>query len=107
MAATVVPAIIGGGKYYSELTSLGLNLGYLFQLTDDILDVEGNFENLGKSTGKDVAEGKYTGVRIYGLEESKIKADIITDKCIRLLECFDGDTTFLKQLTYFIRQRIK
>ena len=107
MAATVVPAIIGRGKYYSELTSLGLNLGYLFQLTDDILDVEGSFENLGKSTGKDVTESKYTGVRLYGLEECKIKADILTDKCLRLLECFDGDIEFLKQLTYFIRQRIK
>lgn len=105
-AATVTPGILAGGKYYSELNSFGRNLGFLFQLTDDILDVEGNFENLGKSTGKDASEGKYTGVRLFGLEGSKLKADLLMDDCLRILEKFDGDTQFLTELTYFVRQRI-
>lgn len=105
-AAVVVPAILCGGKYFSELKAFGKNLGNLFQLTDDLLDVEGNFEDLGKSTGKDLAKGKYTGIRLYGLEGSKIKADLITDKCTALLEGFEEDTDFLKNLALFVRQRI-
>lgn len=105
-AATVTPAIIGGGKYYSELKAFGKKLGFLFQLTDDILDVEGSFENLGKSVGKDSNEGKYTGVRLFGLEGCKLKADIITDDCLKILEKFEEGTDFLRELTYFVRQRV-
>ena len=46
-AATVTPSILNGGKYFSELKMLGNKLGYLFQLTDDILDVEGSFVQTG------------------------------------------------------------
>lgn len=106
MAAVVTPSILCGGKYYSELKAFGRDLGYLFQITDDILDVEGSFENLGKSTGKDDSEGKYTGIHVYGLDACKVKADLLTDQCIRLLEGFEGNTEFLKELVYFVRQRI-
>lgn len=106
MAATVTPAILKGGKYYSELKAFGRNLGFLFQITDDILDVEGTLETLGKSIGKDKAEGKYTAIRLYGLDGSKLKADLLTDNCLKILEAIDGDTQFLRDLTYFVRQRI-
>lgn len=107
MAAIVVPSILCGGKYYTELNVFGRELGCLFQLTDDILDVEGSFENLGKSIGKDSTEGKYTGVELYGLDGSKVKADLLTDRCQGLLEGFEGDTAFLQSLVSFVRQRIK
>ncbi|MDE7453549.1 MAG: polyprenyl synthetase family protein [Clostridia bacterium] len=106
IAAVVVPSILCGGKYYSELKTFGSVLGNLFQLTDDILDVEGNFDQLGKSIGKDSAEGKYTGVRLYGLDGCKVRADMLADKCTGILEKFDGDTSFLKDLVFFVRQRI-
>lgn len=105
-AAVVVPSILCGGKYYSELKTFGSVLGSLFQLTDDILDVEGSFEQLGKSIGKDSAEGKYTGVRLYGLDGSKVRADVLSDKCTGILEKFEGNTSFLKGLVQFVRQRI-
>ena len=107
MAAVVVPSILCGGKYYTELKAFGRELGFLFQLTDDILDVEGSFENLGKSVGKDADEGKYTGVRLYGLDASKIRADLLADRCEGLLEGFDGDTAFLTALVSRVRQRIQ
>ncbi len=106
IAAVVVPSILCGGKYYSELKTFGSVLGNLFQLTDDILDVEGNFDQLGKSIGKDSAEGKYTGIRLYGLDGCKVRADMLADKCTGILEKFDGDTAFLKDLVTFVRQRI-
>lgn len=107
MAASMTPSIMSNGKYYPELKAFSRDLGFLFQLTDDILDVEGSFENVGKSIGKDGAEGKYTAVRLYGLSDCKLRADLYTDRCVKLLEGLDGDTGFLKNTVYFVRQRIK
>ncbi len=104
-AALVVPSVLSGGKYYSELKKLGSSLGYLFQLTDDILDVEGNFENLGKSVGKDEKEQKFTSVKLYGLEKSKLKADIICDACHGILEGINGDVSFIQDLINYVRLR--
>ena len=106
MAACVPPSILCGGKYYSEIKTFSRDLGFLFQLTDDILDVEGSFENMGKSIGKDCTEGKYTVVRLYGLSDSKLRADLYCDRCIKMLEGLEGDTEFLKNTVYFVRQRI-
>lgn len=106
MAAIVTPSILCGGKYYSELKLLARELGFLFQFTDDILDVEGSFENIGKSVGKDKEEGKYTGIRLYGLDGCKVTSDILCANCIKLLEGLDGDTGFLKEFANFVRQRI-
>lgn len=105
-AAVVIPDIISGGKHFSELKEFGKQLGYLFQITDDILDVEGNFDELGKSLGKDAKEGKYTAVKMYGLSNAKLKADILLENCLMLLESFNGDNAFLKQLVTFVRQRV-
>ena len=66
----------------------------------------GGFENMGKSIGKDGNEGKYTAVSLYGLSDSKLRADLYTDRCIKMLEALDGDTKFLKDTVYFVRQRI-
>ena len=106
MAACLPPSILIGGKYYSEIKTFSCDLGLLFQLTDDILDVEGSFESMGKSIGKDSTEGKYTAVRLYGLSDSKLRADLIFDRCIKMLEGLDGDIEFLKNLVYFVRHRI-
>lgn len=105
-AATVVPSILNGGKYYSELKALGKKLGYLFQLTDDILDVEGNFEKLGKSLGKDEQENKLTGVRVYGLENCKLRVDVTGDDCIKIIDGIDGDTSFLYGFVNFVKTRL-
>ncbi len=104
-AAVVVPDIIGGGKYFSELKTFGSDLGYLFQLTDDILDVEGNFHNLGKSTGKDKKAGKYTAVSLYGLDACKLRADVCAERCGTIIEGINGDGEFLINLVNYVRNR--
>lgn len=101
-APLVVPAILSGGKYYSELKLFGTNFGCLFQLTDDVLDVEGSFSSLGKSIGKDSEEGKCTAVKLFGLDGAKLRADMLYDKCIKILEGIEGDTDFFKQLVNFL-----
>ena len=104
-APVVVPSILGGGRCYSELKTFGRELGLLFQITDDILDVEGSFENLGKSVGKDGKEEKYTSVNLYGLDGAKLRADVLAERCRTLLEGIDGDREFLLQFVDFVRGR--
>lgn len=106
-APVVVPAILSGGRCFSELKSFGKDLGALFQITDDILDVEGEFSSLGKSIGKDKEEGKYTSVALYGLDGAKLRADVLAERCSAILEGIDGDREFLIKLVQFVRTRNK
>lgn len=106
-AAVMAPVILGGGKFYGEFKTFGSELGYLFQLTDDILDVEGEFSKLGKSIGKDSDSEKYTAIRVFGLERSKFRADIITSRCKGILEGVDCDGEFLSAFVSFVRSRNK
>ncbi len=106
IAAVTVPAVLKGGAYYSELKQFGKKLGYLFQLTDDILDASGSFENLGKTTGKDIKEGKLTAVKLYGLDECKLRADIVGDDCHKILDGLQGDVEFLHGLVNFVKARV-
>lgn len=106
MAATVVPSILCGGKYFAQLKTLGRNFGYLFQLTDDILDIEGNFQSLGKSIGKDKDEGKLTGISLYGLDNCKLRVDILGDDCMKIIDGMEGDTKFLYGFVDFIKTRV-
>lgn len=106
MTSILVPSILTGGKYYSELKQFGENLGYLFQMTDDVLDVEGKFENLGKSVGKDVDENKFTAVKLFGLDGCKLRIDVVGDMCLRLLEGINGDVEFLSEVVNHVKNRI-
>lgn len=106
MAAVIVPSVLSGGAYYSELKLFGKQLGYLFQLTDDILDAEGNFESLGKTTGKDEAEGKLTAVKLYGIDSCKLRVDVIGDDCHKILDGIRGDVDFLHDLVNFVKARL-
>ncbi len=57
-----------------RLHNAGLDMGMLFQYTDDILDVVGKREKLGKTPGKDVVAGKLTAPAVYGLNGAKERA---------------------------------
>ncbi len=107
LAAIIVPSILSSGHYYSELKAFGQKLGYLFQLTDDILDACGNFDSLGKTVGKDEKEGKFTAVRLYGLSNCKLRADLIGDDCNTILDGINGDVSFLHDFVNFVRSREK
>ena len=107
IAPAVIPSILSGGRCFSELKTFGHDLGILFQLTDDVLDVEGEFSQLGKSIGKDDAEGKYTSVGLYGLDGAKLRADVMAERCRTLLEGIDGDREFLIEFVDYVRGRKK
>jgi len=81
-AAAVAGAIMGGGttSAIAAVEEYGRHLGLAFQIVDDILDVEGDAKDLGKTAGKDAKAGKPTYPSTYGLEQSRrLAADRHTD----------------------------
>lgn len=80
------------------------NVGLAFQIVDDILDVIGSQELLGKPIGSDLEQNKTTFVTLFGLEEAKHKAEIYTKKALKSLENFENNT-FLTHLTKYLLVR--
>ena len=105
LAPVVIASILSNNKDYLPLETFGKLLGLLFQMTDDILDVTGDFKKLGKSVGKDAADDKLTCVRLYGLEGARIHAETCAKDCKAILEGVNGDVTFLKELVDYVLQR--
>jgi geranylgeranyl diphosphate synthase, type II len=81
-AAVRMGGICGGADpaQTDALSRYGEHVGLAFQIVDDILDVEESSEALGKTAGKDAAQGKITFPAVYGLEESRRMAE---DQCCR------------------------
>ena len=69
-ASTVIPSCFLMDKYFLELKKYGENLGLLFQVTDDLLDVLSTTETLGKTVQKDVKSNKLTFVTLFGVEKA-------------------------------------
>ncbi|HHV28609.1 polyprenyl synthetase family protein [Acetivibrio mesophilus] len=88
-----------------KLDSFAENLGLAFQIKDDILDVEGNTEKLGKKVGSDADNNKSTYVSLYGLERSKEILSDVTKKAIASLEKFGEKAVFLKSLADYLLVR--
>lgn len=105
LAPVMIASILSGNRCYVELERFGSLLGRLFQMTDDILDVTGDFEKLGKTVGKDARENKLTCVRVYGLEGAKLRAEQCAKDCLAVLEDVDGDVSFLKALVEYVLKR--
>lgn len=100
-APLIIPAIISG-KYFNELNELGHNLGILFQITDDIFDVLGDFNVIGKTPHKD--ENKITAVKVFGLDGAKIQAETLYKKCKKIIAEIP-DSEFLSEFTDYIYGR--
>ena len=104
-APLVMAAVLAGGEA-EGLRAFGESLGILFQLTDDLLDVKGDEEAVGKTLGKDEKEDKLTCIKVFGLEKSEQMAKEYAQKCYAQLdELKDMDTAFLRDLTEFVLKR--
>lgn len=103
-APVISAAVLCGAKEddISNLECFAENLGLAFQIKDDILDVEGDTEKLGKKVGSDESNKKSTYVSLYGLEESKKLLSEITDKAIMSLSRFGEKAVFLKSLAEYL-----
>lgn len=81
-------------------------LGVAFQIVDDILDICGNSEELGKPVGSDKDNNKETYAALFGLEKAKETAQRLTDEALELLDEFENNG-FLKQMTIKLLNRNK
>ena len=79
-------------------------LGMAFQIIDDILDVTGNEQLLGKPVGSDAEENKTTFVTIFGIEKAREEAEKYTKQAMDILDKFDNNE-FLKELTEYMLNR--
>ena len=87
------------------VTGYGKALGLAFQITDDILDLTGEFSQLGKATGQDEKMGKQTYPARYGLEKTKTLARKYIDESVSCLEPFGAKSEFMKALSLSILDR--
>ncbi len=87
------------------LTEYGETLGLAFQIVDDILDVEGDTEVLGKQRGSDEKKKKMTYPRLYGLDASKREARTLMDKAEQALVRFDRGADRLREIARFVIER--
>ena len=85
------------------LNKFGMNLGLAFQIKDDILDVIGDVEKLGKNTLADVNKSNF--ITMYGLEECKVMCEDLTAECITILDKISVNTDILKELTIELLKR--
>lgn len=89
----VCGAMLGGAKAedITKLRTFGEKVGLAFQITDDILDLIGDSTKIGKSIGKDDAEGKITYPSVYGLEKSKEIARSLINEAIDCVSDMDEE----------------
>ena len=108
-ASAQAGAIIGGAteKEQSAIEKYASNLGLLFQITDDLLDVTQASEMLGKTAGKDITSEKATYPSHFGIEKSREMATQIRDEACEALSSIKYDITLLVQLADLILNRTR
>jgi geranylgeranyl diphosphate synthase type II len=100
-------AIIGGATpdQLTSLTSYGENIGLAFQIVDDLLNVEGTTEQLGKAVGSDADRQKATYPAFFGMEETRNKVEKTVKAAIEAIEKFDEQADPLRELAHYILTR--
>ena len=103
--ASVVTGGMAAGADVAQLDALnryGREIGLAFQIADDILDVEGTVEEMGKNVGGDSGKGKRTYPEFFGLDESRRLAGAALERALAAIEGFDHRADPLRKLAEFI-----
>jgi farnesyl diphosphate synthase len=100
-------AILGRAPLHQRhlLAAYGRDLGAAFQIADDLLDVEGSTEEIGKTKGKDAAAGKATMVAILGVDLARAHADMLAQQAADHLDGFGERSALLRALAAFVVER--
>jgi len=100
-------ALLGGAdeSELAALTAYGEALGTAFQIIDDILDIEGDPQTLGKPVGSDLVHQKATYPAVFGLDASRQKAREQTARALQALERFGAEAEPLRAVAVFNEQR--
>jgi geranylgeranyl diphosphate synthase type II len=99
-SAFVIGAVLAGAPEddIRRLDRIAYETGVAFQIQDDILDVIGDSEVLGKATGSDEKDGKATYVTLHGLEQAQRDVHERTDRALRELDSLSVQDSFLRDL---------
>jgi farnesyl diphosphate synthase len=105
--ALAAGAMLGGAgtEQREALDAYGRAIGLAFQIADDILDVEGSADDLGKRTGKDAGLGKATFVSSLGLEKARQKAATLSRDAVNRLDLFGERADSLRAVARFVVDR--
>lgn len=99
-SSMMIGAILAGAgeEEINAIEKIGYNIGVAFQIQDDILDIKGSLEVLGKMTGSDEKNNKVTYVSLNGMERSKEEVKRLSEEAISLLSSFSNKNEFLEEL---------
>jgi geranylgeranyl diphosphate synthase type II len=106
-AGILCGAVLGnaGEKDLVDLKEYGDKLGLAFQIKDDILDVIGDVDILGKNVKADECNNKTTFITMYGLGKCKSKCNELTQECFGILKKLKVNTIYLEEMTEFLLKR--
>lgn len=106
-ASVKAGAILGGaeGDALAAMTRYGEAIGLAFQIADDILDIEGTTEQIGKDAGSDQARGKATYPAVMGLADSKRRAQELVEIALESLAPFGEKAEPLREIARYIVSR--
>ena len=111
-AALISASVVSGGilagaakDHEKALASYGQNIGLAFQVSDDILDIEGDSRELGKNVGSDTRQEKITYPAIHGLKRSKHIQKELVEQAIESLAPFDQKAEPLRHIAKYIIAR--
>ena len=106
-ASVKAGAILGGADaaQLAAMTSYGEAIGLAFQIADDILDIEGTTEQIGKDAGSDQARGKATYPAVMGIADAKRRAAELVELALDSLKMFDSKADPLRETAHYIVAR--
>ena len=108
-SSMMIGAILAGASEedVTAVEKIAYNIGIAFQIQDDILDVIGNEEVLGKPIGSDAKNEKLTYVSLKGLEKAKEDVASLSKEAISAIKFYEKDEKFLSELTVYLIDREK
>jgi geranylgeranyl diphosphate synthase type II len=110
--ALITASVQAGGVFgkcttdqFHALTRYGTQIGLAFQIIDDLLNIEGTQEQLGKAAGSDAARNKATYPALFGLDSTREKAQEAVNEALTALVGFDERAAMLRELAQYIVTR--